>query len=126
MKGGTGGQGTAVWLYGSAATLDHATVTRSASDGVSAVNGGRLSVSDSTLSNNAGDGISLRGDSTGPVPIVSITGTRFVGNGLYGVEVANPDAAPALDANTFSGNGGFNGIYFDGGTLTRQATWSSD
>jgi len=115
----------ALYLDGSAATLDHVTVTASYGDGVVAADGGRLSVSSSMINHNAGTGIYLA-DSTAPIPTVSIVGTRFVGNGNYGLRLANPDVAPGLANNTFSGNGFFDGVYLDGGTLTQSATWSPD
>lgn len=90
----------ALYLDGSTTTLDHSTVTASSSDGVAVGGGGRLSVSNS----------------------------RFVGNSGYGLHLTNPDDTSALTLanNTFHGNGYFDGVYLDGGTLTRPATWSPD
>jgi len=91
----------ALYLSGAIATLDHVTVTHSSQGGILAIDGGRFSVSDSTLSNNGSYGIDLP-DSNSSVPTSSITGTHFLANGLDAVYLSNPDAMPSLANNIYN------------------------
>jgi len=83
----------------SAASLDHVTAQHSRYHGLRTTGGATPAVTNSTFSNNVG----------------------------LGIELGDPNALTGLANNTFAGNEAIdgNGVYLDGGLLTRQATLSS-
>jgi RHS repeat-associated protein len=103
---------------GATITVTNSTFSHNGGAGISAPNAAALSVTGSTFSANIGDGLYAGSGA------VAIQNNAFTNNGSYGVELVSPDGTAGMNANSYSGNG-FNGIYLDGGTLTKSATWAT-
>ena len=75
-----------------------------------------------TIQNSGSDGLRT---TSGATP--GITNSKFINNAWVGIELGDLDALTGLADNTFTSNRNVdgNGIYLDGGTLTRQATLST-
>lgn len=140
---GGGVNGRAIYVNSVSVSLDHTTVSQSSGDGIQ-VNGASPSlntitatncgddgmmitgstsnptVSNSTFSNNAGEGIDIQGNGG-----INLTNTAFNNNTSYGITTIANTRLAGLTGLTFSGNGGGNknGIAHSGGTITTDEVW---
>jgi hypothetical protein len=86
-------------LYATSLSVENSAFQNNASDGLYA-NGGTLSITDSTLSDNGGHGIRALGSGT-----TAVTGNTITGNAGYAAVLNQTTISQDLNTNTASGNG---------------------
>jgi hypothetical protein len=88
------------------ATLDHVTITGNTGGGIKidTTNGPvTLDITDSTISNNGGNGLNAVGGAGGPA-VFNIHNTVIAKNGVAGVQVNGTTAAAMIDTTLFDTN----------------------
>ncbi|HVS31101.1 MAG TPA: right-handed parallel beta-helix repeat-containing protein, partial [Thermoanaerobaculia bacterium] len=149
--GGSGSSTGIVRIASGAATLDHVTITESATAGIYSLTAGAVTLTSITVANCTGDGLlaeTWSGNLTGLHTITdatfatngghgvnlgragraSITGTTFTDNTNYAVGAEPGTRLDALTAITASGNGGGakNAVGYRTGTMNaRDETWQA-
>jgi flagellar hook assembly protein FlgD len=103
--------------------LDNVTVSGSGSSGIYLYGTtSALTLSNSTISDNAYYGVILLNGAA-----ASVSSTSFAGNGSYAISVDGGCSLPVLSALSVSSNGGGtkNGIEYRGGAITTAQTWQA-
>ncbi|RLD54611.1 MAG: hypothetical protein DRJ05_14310, partial [Bacteroidetes bacterium] len=94
------------------------TIDSSAYDGLYSYNGSNVTIDNSHFIGNTRYGINING-----VDTVSVSNSTMQGNGSHGIY--NSYAAPALDNNTFTDNGGYPVYFTSGSIINKEFTGNS-
>ena len=115
------GTDAAVYVSGAAPTLDHATISNSASFGIHVVgSSGSPTVTNSTLEASTYAAIAVDDGSS-----VTVSDSQIVNNSGYAFKASANSQISGLTGMTISGNGNgaYDGVDELGGTITRDITW---
>jgi parallel beta-helix repeat protein len=105
-----------IYLSNSSPTITNSTISHSAYDGVYMAGDSAPVITDSTISDNGGEGIYVSGSTAS---VSNITNTIFSNNGSYDLNI--PVTATLGSGNIFNNS---NGIKLTGTTISTDTTWS--